>query len=227
MKITLYFFILSILTSLISPNLIDKKQRYFEGQIEYQINYSSNNPNIDIKELQESRGSKMILTYKKGNYKKEYFSPNGKLVEQRFLNIRENKSYLKKSKSDTIYWFNINNNDSKTNFKLTGKQSVLNYDCKVIETKTIVTGPGFGGQEYKMEGRYLFAEKLPVNPKWYKNYLEADYNKIIKIGQGIVLEKLYKSDFYEMSIIATSVQHKKISRKSLFIDLDNNPKKEI
>ena len=87
-----------------------------------------------MQKLKELIGSKMVLTFKKGNYKKEYFSPNGDALEQRFLILKDEKSYQKTNSSDTISWFDFTQEDTKTTFEVL-KAQIEKYDELENDTK--------------------------------------------------------------------------------------------
>ena len=116
-----------------------EKTKYFEGQVIYDIEYTPYNKTISPNKIKEMVGSKMILTFKKGNYKKEYFSPNGKLLQERILNLKDNKSYMSTKDSDTIFWMDITKNTSNTTFEVLKDSTVLNHPCTIIKTKSAVS----------------------------------------------------------------------------------------
>ena len=64
---------------------------YFEGEIHFTIKYDSIPTYLNEDYLENAIGSKMILTFKNGNHKKEYYSPSGELLSQRFLDLSSKK----------------------------------------------------------------------------------------------------------------------------------------
>ncbi len=84
------------------------KKKYFEGIVTYNIDYESFHKNFTRESLKETIGSKMILTFKNGNYKKEFFSPDGKLLNVRFLDLQKNRLYGKLFDNDTIFFLRHN-----------------------------------------------------------------------------------------------------------------------
>jgi len=123
---------------------------------------------------------------------------------------------------DTIVWFDISINDSKTKFRRINDSIVLNYETVGIETETIVSGIGNSNQSVKVTGKYFFAKKMKVNPDWYENYKEASFNEMIKIGKGIQLMYINNGLYWQQIIKANSIEHKAVKAEEITIHLDKN-----
>ena len=225
-RIIILIFSISLF-SFINYNSDLKKEKYFEGQVTYEIEYSPYDKKFQPERIKELVGSKMILTFKKGNYKKEYFSPNGKLLQERILNLKDKKSYLRTSDSDTIYWMDITKNDSKTSFEILNDSIILNHPCTVIKTKTIVSGDNFNGRSFEVGGLFKYAKDLPINPSWYKDYKEANFNEIAKSGKGIAIVTINKGIYWEQKINVKTITERKVKKRELKINLNNAPLKEL
>lgn len=216
------------LFSFISYNPSSVKPRYFEGQVTYSIEYAPYDDRFLPERIKEHIGSKMVLTFKNGDYKKEFFAPDGTLLQERFLNLKEEKTYLKVHDTDTIYWVNITKSDSKTKFEVLNDSTIFDHLCKVIKTKTTVTGPEFGEEPIEMEGFYMYAKDLPINPDWYTNFYEENYNDIVKEAKGITLLSINKGIYWEQTTKVTSISKRKVKRSELAIDIDKDaPLKEL
>jgi len=227
MKRTILLIFSISLFSFIDNNSNFKKTTYFEGQITYEIEYSPYEKKFAPERIKELIGSKMILTFKKGNYKKEYFSPNGELLQERILNLKDKKYYFRTNDSDTIYWMDITKNDSKTTFEVLSDSSILNHPCTIIKTKTIVSGESFNGQSFEIGGLFKFAQDLPINPNWYKDYKEGNFNEIAKSGKGIAIVTINKGIYWEQRIKAISIIERKVKKSELNINFNNAPLKKI
>ncbi|MGJ8593129.1 MAG: hypothetical protein ACSHXF_11300 [Aquaticitalea sp.] len=169
----------------------------------------------------------MILTFKKGNFKKEYFSPSGKLLQKRILNLKSQKSYIKTFDSDTIFWIDITKNDSKTTFEILNDSTILNHPCTVIKTKTIVTGDSYNGQSFEVGGLFKYAQDLSINPSWYKNYKEGNFNEIAEVGKGIPIVTINKGIYWEQRLMVSSITERKVKNSELKMKLKNYPLKEL
>ncbi|MBD0295803.1 MAG: hypothetical protein ICV84_11490 [Flavisolibacter sp.] len=72
MRKTLLFLLgLIVLTSFY---FIQIRRGYFEGRVEYEVTYQPIDDRFNAEELADSYGSKVIFTFKEGNYKREYYT---------------------------------------------------------------------------------------------------------------------------------------------------------
>jgi hypothetical protein len=195
------------------------KSKYFEGVIVYAITYEPYSDRFDAEELEYSIGSKMELTFKHGNYKRQYFSPDGDLISERMLDLQAEKSYSKSRGNDTLYWFDITKNDTKTDFIQTNDSLILDHPTIGIKAKSIVSGVGFGDKTYETSGFYHFAKNMKINPSWYSNYKEGNFNEMVKITKGIQLLMLDHGLFWDQKIVATSIEHRIIDENEIKLDL--------
>jgi len=221
MKIIIPLILLINISCLSKKNSNNFKDDFFEGVITYNIEYKSINEGSTSERLKKIIGSKMILTFKNGNYKKEYFSPEGKLLSFRILNLTKNKSFLKMYDIDTLYWFDITKNDSKTTFIKHKDSTILDHITTGVKTKTTLRMDSYPNRTYECGGEYYFAKDLSVNPKWYKNYKEGNLNEIIKIGKGIQLLFINDSESWTQTITAIKIDKQKISNNKIKIKLSD------
>lgn len=208
----LYQIILSLF--LISCKVGEKpdqsKIEYFEGVVQYELEFEPKSDKILESRLQELYGAKVEMLFKNGDYVKNYYSSSGALLRKTYLDLIGNKSYSKDVDNDTIYWVNIARNDSKTTFKRTKDSLINNHPTIVLKTSTIVAGPGFGNKSYEVEGTLYFSKEYLVNPVWYVNYLEGNFNEQIKVGKGIQLLYISENGLWKKSMTAVSIEPKKI-----------------
>lgn len=208
----------------------DSYEKYFEGQITYQIEYSPYSTKFNKERIKELIGSKMIFTFKNGDYKKQYYSPRGELVQERILNLKDNKSYWRTHDSDTVFWIDILKNESPTTFEILKDSILQDYPCKVIKamTSTSISGKKTDEKKVEIETVYKYAKNLPVNPNWYQNYNEGNFNQIIKYGKGIAIETIIKGLFWEHKITFKSIVKRKVKKRELQLDnIKNAPFKEL
>lgn len=210
--------------TLLSPidyNSSLEKTKYFEGQVIYNIEYTPYNKNFSPDRIKEMVGSKMILTFKKGNYKKEYFSPNGELLQERILNLKDYKSYMSTKDSDTIFWIDITKNTSKTTFEVLKDSTILNHPCTIIKTKSAVSLKSHNEEPFEIEGIFKYAKDLPVNPDWYVNYKEGNFNEIIESGKGISIETINRGMYWEQQIKVVLIIERKVKKSEVKIKINN------
>lgn len=206
---------------------LKEKEKHFEGQITYEIEYTPYNNDFSAERIKALIGSRLVLTFKKGNYKKEYFSPNGELLQERFLILKDKKNYQRTSTSDTIYWIDITKYASKTVFTVLKDSTFLNHPCTIVETESIVTIDGFNREPQKVGGIFKYAKDLSINPKWYKNYKEGNFNNIVKSAPGIAIQSINKGVYWEQTITMISITRRKVLKSELNIDLKDVPLKKL
>ncbi|MFK8101963.1 MAG: hypothetical protein AB8G15_05555 [Saprospiraceae bacterium] len=218
-KVLLFAVLLTSFSCGLSKAAKENKQTYFEGIITYAIEYQPHQESYLVKNLKKFLGSKMVLKFKKGSYVKEFYSSNGTLLNERFLDLASQRTYSRSIGNDTIYWYDISKPDSQTTFKRIRDSVVLGYTTLALETETVVTGVGFGDKAYKTSGAYYFAQDLPVNPAWYKNYKEANFDEMIKVGKGMQLIYIGRLPYWDQFITATSVERRTIEKSDITITL--------
>jgi hypothetical protein len=162
-------------------------------------------------------GDEMIMTFKEGNYTKRFYTPNGNLVTEIFLDIEKGKSYYKSFDNDTIYWFDITKNDSKTTFKRSKDSSIIDQPTIVIHTESVI-----GKTSEKVKAEIHFAKNIKVNPLWYSNYKEGNFNEYIQVGKGVQLRFVMNTPYWTKIINANSIEHKLINKADLKCVLNEN-----
>lgn len=198
---------------------------YFEGQIIYDIEYTPTDDRFSAEDIAEWIGSKMILTFKDGNYKKEYFSPDGTKINERILVLKDNKSYSISNDSDTVLWVDITKHSTKTTFERLEDSTILNHPCTVIKAKATVN---MSNEIYKVEALYFYAKDLPINPTWYIDFKEGNFYDIMKLGKGIAVLEVNKGLFWEQKLMMNSVFPRKVKKSELKLQLKKDtPLKEL
>src|SRR5882757_8081073 len=94
---------LLLLLGACSPGTKKVDTNYFEGKIVYKIAAQSKVSNYDVAKLLTIMGDSTAFYFKQGNFKQLY---NGteRLLEETYIQ-KENKSYVKKSNSDSLFWY--------------------------------------------------------------------------------------------------------------------------
>jgi len=195
---------------------------YFEGVITYNISYKPYSDTYDADKLKDYIGSKMILTFKNGNFKKEYYSRDGLLLNVRFCDLQEKKAYSQNIKNDTIYWIDITKNDSETTFKRIKDSIILGYKSRALETHSTVRMNIYSNKPMEISGKYYFAKELAVDPNWYEDYNEGNYNEIIKVGEGMQLIIINNGIFWTQEIVVKKVEKRGINEAEIKINIPEN-----
>ncbi len=188
---------------------------YFEGEIHFTIDYDSVPTYIGINYFKENQGSKMIMVFKNGSNRKEYYSPDGKLLTQRFLDLESNKFYGIDMDEDTVYWYYTNIADSKTDFVQLNDTTIRDYECLTVRAKTVLPHPSDSLKDYVVKSVYYIAKELAINPLWYVDYLEGNYNEMVQVTKAIALETHQKWPNWNTSIIIDKVIWRKVKKREI------------
>ncbi len=216
--ITLIFFLLLSCSSLV--NKTESKADYFEGLITSKVEFQPYSENFSSTQLTELFGNKTVLSFKNGNFRKQYFSPSGKLLRESYLDLIENKFYTKIHDSDTILWIDITKNDSETIFNTINDTTLLNQSAIGIVTKTEVNMAMYPNKTFHVSGTYYFSKKYKVNPNWYKNYKEGNFNEIITEGKGLQLLSINNGIFWTEISKVVELTPQVVNLETITIKLD-------
>ena len=211
----LFLIIISVLSCKVQEERSSSKEIYFEGEVEYKIEYSQYDDRFTESRLKEVIGDRITMFFKDGYYLKKYFRSDGTLIRETYLDLDKNKSFTTQIENDTVYWIDLTKNDSKTTFKRISDSLIMNQSTIGVETKTIVTGSGFNDKSYHVGGRTYFSKNLKVNPLWYKYCVEANTNEIIEIGKGIQLLSINSEIFWTKTVTAKSYKRRMIFRDEI------------
>lgn len=237
MKISLQITILTLIlvgcSSLIetekSSNLDDNTDsHYFEGEMRFSILYDSVPSHLTNDYLNHAIGSEMVIIFKNGNHRKDYFSPDGKLISQRYLNLTEQKSFSISSGEDTVLWFNINIPDTRATFTKLSDTLFRGYKCTPIASQVFTPNPQNKDQDLELNRTYYSARELRSNPDWFTNYQEGNYNEMIKMTESIVIATYEKGPFWNTTILCDTVIWRNVKDSELSIEkIKNRPLKEL
>jgi len=210
----IFIYIFSIIQTV---GIADFGDKCFEGQITYEINYDPYKEfeHLTPEWIKENIGSKVILTYKKGNYKKEYYSPEGELLSERYLDLRGQKSYSRGIGNDTINWVDITISGTKIDFTVLDDTINQGYTCKVIESIARVPVKRLGGEIVTVGSTVYYATDLPVNPKWFKNYKEANFNEVIQVAKGHPEETFSRGIYWERHEKMKAVEWREVKKEEI------------
>ena len=170
-------------------------QEYFEGQIEYKIEYESINSNIPKDYLSTEFGDSFTAFIQEDRYSMIYYG-KGELGWMKIIvRLDEGYSYTEYEKKDTI---------SKTKFGLE-KEKLLEFnhnsdDKKIVlgelcESITIKDEPSDPNSFFRtFSGKYYFNPKYKLNSKLYTNYTDGFWNLFVKESNSISIRN--ETEFY-------------------------------
>ncbi|MBQ4804996.1 hypothetical protein J8L88_19180 [Aquimarina sp. MMG015] len=190
-------------------------QEYFEGQIEYKIEYEPINPNIPRSYLSTELGDSFTAFVQEDRYTMIY-NGKGELGWMKIIvRLDEGYSYTEYEKKDTI---------TKAKFGLE-KDKLLEFsrnpdDKKIVmdelcESITINYQPSDPKSFFKtFRGKYYFNPKYKLNSKLYENYTNGFWNLFVKESNSISIRN--ETEFYpffKATQEAISIDEKKIPSK--------------
>lgn len=197
-------------------------QKYFEGQIEYKIEYEILNQNIPETYLKEALGDAFTAYVKEDKYIMVYNS-NGDLGWRKTtIRLDEGFAYTEYERSDTIFKRRLDTKkDSLIEIRRHSddKKMILGEMCEYVSLK--YSSPDVDAPFNLTNGRHYFNPKYRLNPKKYKNYHSGFWNLYVKEAEAISIrnEHLYAGLFISISE-AVEVKEEEIP-DSLF-ELDEN-----
>lgn len=210
----LYTLLLSmVIFSSLSLSLGDK---YFEGEIHYNIKYVQKTGLTSSKTLEETKGVKMVMLFEEGSWLKKYYTADGKLVQEEYLDLAENKSYLWNASNSNIQWFDITTEGNSTEiqvvgdktFQMEGGNSETLEECTQVTTVSNLT---FKGNTYQAKEDMLYSKQRKINADWYKNYKVGNFNDIASRANGMLLQHSKDAYYYIEVINATQVIEREIT----------------
>ena len=196
-------------------------KKYFEGVVTYNIEYESYSDKFTAKRLKEIFGSKMVLYFKNGNFNKEFYAPDGKLVSIYFLDLQKNKLYAKRNDTDTISFYDITKKKDIVNYKRIKDSIINNIPAIGIKVDALVKTKKYPDKLFTASGKYYFSKQHKINPDWYKNYKEDKKNKIFSIGKGIQILSSFKYSLWKQTIKAINIEEKPVNPEEIKIKIDN------
>jgi hypothetical protein len=214
-KMKLFFICLGI--GILFSSCADSQENYFEGILEYSVDYDIKNPAIPIENLKMYFGTKIITKFSKGNFRYEYYNNKGILVRTSILNLDKKKYYFDHYRADTIYYSDIDKTDYSTKIKHFPDTNILNTDCWVLKSISVhKTNPNIE----PVITKFYISKDLKVNPEWFSSYIDGGYDRILNLAPGInLMEKVFMKNF---TIIKSLVSKNKMTIESSEFEINSN-----
>ena len=184
-KNMLFYFACFCLIILTNANALAQEE-YFEGIIEYSLEYDINNPEFSEERIKEYLGSKVITKFSKGSFRDEYYNNQGVLVRTSVLNLAKKQYYLKHNGIDTIYYTSINETDYVTTIQQLPDTNIDENDCWVIKSISVLKNQDKASEP--IISKYYESKELKIDPNWFVDYIDGGYDRITKLAPGITLK---------------------------------------
>lgn len=172
---------------------------YFEGYINYKTGFILKTDKPDTAYLFKAYGRTANLAFKEGNYLETYDA--GFMLDQLY-NKKDNKTYIRKNLSDTLYWYDCGTPGQKMlRFEINPrKEKILGIDCDELITY----------YDNRTVSYYFNPDTLKIDPEWYKRYVAFNKYENSRRMKSIYLK--YKVEYPDLivTVTATAITNKKI-----------------
>lgn len=178
----------------------------FEGEIDYVNSYKSKIPNLTNERLELIAGNNQKYFIKDGYYKSEN---NGQVVVMQLYDPVSNRIYNKRMNSDTLYWFNANNNrDSALNFSIKKDSAmVLGYMCDAI---TILTK--------ETQTTFFYNSKFKLNAAAFKKHEYNNWYFYATKTNAVPLKIVFSSKQFDLVSSAFAIKPGKLTSGFFAVD---------
>ena len=184
----------------------------FEGEINYDVTYKSENPQLKPEQLASMMGNKQMYTIKDGNYKSAI---NGQMLQWQLYVKSANKLYTKMSNSESVFWNDASvQGDEVISAKVNkGVIEILGYNCDelVLECKSGVQ-------------KYYFNSKLAVDPALFVNHKFGNWYDYLVKANSLPLKMVVDNAQFTLETVATEVN--KMTLASTVFELPAGTKTE-
>ena len=174
-------------------------ENYFEGNIKFKTEYVIKTDKVTGDFLDKTIGKTADLYFKDGNYREFY---DGGFILEQLHRRADNKNYVRKTRSDTLFWYNCAAPGQKLiKFEINpNKEIVLGIPCDEYVTY----------YDNKTVSFYFNSDTLKIDPDWFLKYTLANEN-IDKARMKSMCLK-YKIEFadFVITMTATSIINKKV-----------------
>lgn len=222
MKMNINIIVLALLLTFVvsCKNIIsenkesDIKNEYFEGVVEYSIDYKLIDKSISKESLKKYFGTKKIRYFSQGNWRDEYYNDDRILVRTNILNQSKKKYYYTIPGKDSIYHLDINQIEYTTFVDQKPDTTIMNHRCWVVEGLSINQTK----QSDTVIAKFYNSKELKINPDWYKHYVNGGYDRIYEIAPGISVVSTYNNAYYIQIQKLVSKNWKKIEESKFKVE---------
>ncbi|MEW7289641.1 hypothetical protein [Aquimarina sp. 2304DJ70-9] len=170
-------------------------QEYFEGELQYKIEYEPLNKNIPVSYLEKEMGKSFSAYVQEDRYIMIYHA-TGELGWMKIMvMLNEGYTYTEFENSDTITKVKFaNEKDKLIEFKRNSddKREILNEMCESITINYQPTDSDSFFQIFR--GKYYFNPKYKLNDKLYENYTDGFWNLYVNESKSISIRN--ETEFY-------------------------------
>jgi hypothetical protein len=200
-------------------SLISCGQKYFEGEIIYDVEYIKKDSAFDLSNLPSWPSKTARSLVKNGSWIQSLEGSN--IIQFEFFNKQQNQQIYKIRASDTLIYLDYSKLQSDlapvTSIKtMKGTDTILGKVCdKLILQSSSLTLTLLYDSDY-----------LKIDPDWYINTKGGYYNVIYPRTKSLYLKAIVETDKFISIIKARKVKFKEVPDEA-FTDIASLPKRKV
>ncbi len=172
----------------------ESPRKTFQGEIDYDVSYESNQKTVDPTQLQIMFGVKEQFFISAAGYKS---MTDGQLIEMQLYNPAANRLYTKVPESDTLIWFDAGiNYDSVIQFSIDpNADTILGYPCQALSFSS-----------KSGSSKYFFSNEFPIDPQPFRNHRFSNWAFVCEKTQALPLKMIIRNAQWTMTAVATVIR---------------------
>jgi len=212
--------ILITILLLLSCKVEDEKE--FEGVITYKIDIQCDNPEA-LASYKNAFGTKINYYFKKGDFRREFYSLDDKLVRTTIYKEKTNTNYHNGLNNDTITFQSAGIENCKIETIKSKKDETTILDLQCDYNKFKISNDTIVYMNYKME--FWTNSEIIINSDRFMNFKDGGFDYILSKTKSLPLK--YSMDIGMAKIIytATKIDYSELKDELFSID-ESKPLKE-
>lgn len=197
-------------------------QDYFDGIINYKIEYTVINDAIPVDYLETEMGTSFTAYIQEDRYAMIYHGTGEMGWSKNIVLLKEGYSYTEFENSDTIYKSKFGlGNEKLIEFKR-NKDDKIEILGEVCESVTIDFEPNDPKSFYtKRKGKFYFNPRYRLNPELYENYTDGFWNLFVNESKSIsIRNEIEYYPIYKVIQEANTIKQQKVSNDVFTLSKD-------
>lgn len=192
-----------------------QKEPEFEGVITYKIEIQCENP-LALASYKNTFGSKVVYYFKKGNFKREFYSLDDKLIRTTIYNENTNNNYHIGVNNDTITFQSAGIKNCKIETINSEKNETIILDLPCDYNKFKISNDTIVYMNYNIE--IWTNNKIIINSGRFENFNDGRLDYITSKTKSLPLK--YSLDIGIAKIIYTAIKldYSELKNELFYID---------
>lgn len=196
----------------IQTNSTTSENKYFEGQITYELTYAPKTANLTKEQAVIFFGDIQVYTIKGDKYKNEM---NGKLKMSQYY-LGNDTLFITTTQSNELLWVDATRlNDEVLKKELSRNVEIINgITCDLL---TITSEKG--------SFKYYFNSSFKINEQYFKNHKVGFWDICTAETKSLMLKSILDTENEYIELVATDIQNKTVDETAF--DLPNYERKRF